>query len=143
MNAKEILQKARDLLAEKEWTQEVFARDQEGVACDVHSPNAHAFCALGAIARSTPGPYREKLKASRLLRMANETEDLTFHNDHVCKTKDDVLAWFDRAIVLAATEETRKAMEELTDEQRFALQVDPDDLEDDPDYPKDEKAQTK
>lgn len=104
----EILQKARDLISdEKNWTQEEFARDEQGMWTGPLDDNAKCFCAIGAVARVSridPDDYfpGEKLMQQAAFEMCG-TYSIASFNDS--RTHAEVLDLFDRAIKRAISAE--------------------------------------
>lgn len=102
MSVKKILQKARKLIA-KGWTQGAFARNDRGWSVGNNSPDAQCFCAVGAIrtaagwdGNAPMGEYREALSAVRAA--TGSRLPIPSWNDNAKRTKEDVLAAFDKAI---------------------------------------------
>ncbi len=94
---------ARTLIANKKyWTRDVVARDKKGNSCDVTSPKAEQFCAVGALTFVHEGnDYPEKCwrylhKAAQEL---GSTAGPATLNDEMSHAK--VMQMYDRAIELA------------------------------------------
>lgn len=101
MTTAEVLQKARDLIAdESRWTHGYFARDEQGYDVEPNEPSACKWCALGAVyhvlgsseEEAWEAPAIKALHASN--RIPAEVNDLEGH--------DAVLDMFDAAIAKAA-----------------------------------------
>lgn len=115
MKTSTVLEKAKAVLVEKGWTQQAFARDERNRHSPIHSPEATCFCTLGALelvtghmARSTEHAVRAQTALERTLlkRVFGDDSPIQTFNDDENTTKEDVLAWFDRAIELAKERET-------------------------------------
>ncbi|HEX6215269.1 MAG TPA: hypothetical protein VFZ38_10645 [Vicinamibacterales bacterium] len=105
MDVKQVLIEARRLIAEKGWTQGTWARDENNVRCDTIDKAAVCFCGLGAIraAANHPAadPIRDKIfiwQAEEFLNEASKVSDYVKFNDTPGRTREEVLAVFDRAI---------------------------------------------
>ena len=101
--ALDILRKARDLIAKpKNWTKHVAARNARGCPVPPESPQACAWCTIGATAAADRDS--ESLEARQLAQsMLKESRGLSFivdWNDDEGTVHGDVLAAFDDAIVL-------------------------------------------
>ena len=101
MNTKEILKKARALIAKCEnWTQHQMARDKNGNGVAWASGAACSFCLLGAVYRVTDGEENEVEKAYKRLEtcstLANNGTAITYFNDH--NSHAEVLALFSEAL---------------------------------------------
>lgn len=60
----EILTGAREILSDPaRWTVEASARDANGAACDVYSPEATCFCAVGALIKAGYVQYHDGTSA--------------------------------------------------------------------------------
>lgn len=98
MTALEILKAAREKVAAG-WTQKFYFREVAGVGC---------FCAMGAVNEAAVvAGYADHAGALDALKHAIDgvSEMSIVHwNDRAGRTKDEVLAAFDRAIELAAKE---------------------------------------
>lgn len=111
----EQLQAARALLVRKEWNRGALAVRSNASPCSFRSPEATAFCALGALYRyqsdSERGPSlhhpslaKEFLNKAIPLDFKNAIENIDnvveiFHyNDAAGVTKADILALYQRAI---------------------------------------------
>lgn len=114
MTAREILILARGYI-EKGWCRGQFARTEDGEGALAVSEDARSWCALGAIERATfevpMQSYASRGAAERLLREAagvrSDFDATTAWNDDPERTKEEVLAAFDKAIELASQEEVR------------------------------------
>lgn len=98
----EILKKARELITDPEhWTRDTYARDAEGEYCNMNSPRAAKFCALGAIRRvsnSMSLGYLDsdaRVAMDMLARKIGGPSIAQFNDHH---THEEVLAKFDGAI---------------------------------------------
>jgi hypothetical protein len=100
VTTKEVLVEARRLIAEKGWAQGDFALDDDGHGYNYDSPRATCYCASGAIRLACPEPYGF-VRVEKLFCKANSIEEIPQWNDAEGRTKDEVLAAFDRAIDFA------------------------------------------
>lgn len=92
----EKLKAARELVARPGgWTQEAFARDDEGQQTQSRSRDAVCWCAEGALKASRSG-FAEFDFLQKLLGLP-----IAVWNDEPGRTQADVVAAFDRAIALA------------------------------------------
>lgn len=102
MTAPEVLKEARRLIAEKGWTQSAYHRDADGVTRS--SETAASFCIEGACMRAIgPKPWcdwRSPLAEAIGLR---DRLELANWNDRPERTKEEILAAFDRAIEIASS----------------------------------------
>lgn len=129
MKVSEALQEARAKI-EVGWTQKVGARDANGNPCIVYEDVARSWCASGAIAtaldlgklgnasmgKTDPEATARYERATLTRNKAEEflvkaIDALTYWsvpswNDRDERTKEEVLAAFDKAIVLAIQDET-------------------------------------
>lgn len=109
MNTVDILKAAKQLLVDKGWTQEAFARDTTGDKVRAWAGEARCFCGIGAI-RAAVGGIQPGEPACYALADAIGAkdcyEDFFEFNDAPGRTVDEVLAVFDKAI---AAEEGRLA----------------------------------
>lgn len=98
MNVKETLIKAREFIA-KGWTQGSLARDARGESVYEKSLEAVCWCAMGALYAATPTNVLDHRDALFVLDRAGlGFGAIACYNDSTCKTQEDALAWFDRAI---------------------------------------------
>lgn len=106
MTTRETLIEARRLIAEVGWTQGFYARTDTGTLIEFDSPLASCFCMVGALRRACglplktchlPATYR-LLKAARLVDNNRSLQYLVDWNDKPGRTKEEVLAAFDKAI---------------------------------------------
>ena len=90
-------------LIEKGWATGIWARDADGEYCDAQSPSAVCWCSAGAIAAARGMIEFDALYTpeASLLRGAIGGKPIPQWNDDLDRTKDEVLAAFDRAIALA------------------------------------------
>lgn len=105
----DILRKARGLVVEKGWTQGAAARDHGDRVVDTNDPAAVCYCAFGALlaASHLSGHDAACFIEGRLLppnSMAGALRPIAQFNDTPGRTKEEILALFDRAI--AAIEPT-------------------------------------
>jgi hypothetical protein len=111
MKASEILSSARSLIIDG-WCQRADARDARGREVTPWSPEARAWSVLGAlvgadgVGRPPPGvmPIVELGEAIVALGDAGATHSLESWNDAEHRTRAEVIALFDRALALVATE---------------------------------------
>ena len=101
MKSSKLLTKARALIADpKHWTQNCSARNQQGVAVYSRDDEAFSYCMMAATHKVATGPG--KIVESQLyLRKAINSSSLSAFNDAPERTHAQVLAAFDKAIVLA------------------------------------------
>ena len=94
-----ILSAAADLIERTGWTQEYFARQKNGLACDMLSDDAVCFCirgAIGAVTFSHPHAYSEIGETAQ--RMVADRVGLKYSceigkwNNHPLRTKEEVIA---------------------------------------------------
>lgn len=107
MNTIDILKAAKQLLIDKGWTQEAFARGPSGGPLVSRNPLATCYCGIGAIGAAGYGAAPARYDAEDALAKAagvKEVEDFFDFNDAPGRTVDEVLAVFDKAI---AAEETK------------------------------------
>lgn len=97
MSTKEYLTKASNLLNEKGWTQGAMAKDINGQSVYSESPYAVCYCAAGAIFATVP-PNKSRSELVNLVRDAVNARSLVEWNDLPGRTKEEVLAAFDKAI---------------------------------------------
>lgn len=107
MTPQEVLIEARRLIAEKGWTQEVYSRDVCGRSSltEEFDGNPVCFCADGAIRRATH-MHQARIEARAVLGKVVGARGVSGFevwrwNDEPGRTKEEVLAAFDRAIELA------------------------------------------
>lgn len=118
----EILRGARELVArEGGWTQRWFARDAKGNAVDVQMGGATCFCAWGSILRAAGASEADDAKrcpeaATALRKLAKalpphltptlSTAEVAVvnWNDSSLRTREEVVAAFDRAIAAEEAE---------------------------------------
>lgn len=103
MTTAEVLQKARDLIAdESRWTHGQYARDAEGYSVYPNEPSATCWCALGAVYHvldTTEEDVEDRPAPIRALYLDNRPVpvDVNDRDGH-----EAVLALFDEAIAKAA-----------------------------------------
>jgi hypothetical protein len=94
----ESLKAARALLTDPaKWTRGAFARNEDGCSVPPGSDNAVAWCAEGALLRCT---FYTKEAFGFLAMSGPERFGIPDYNDDL-ETHAELLAWFDRAILLA------------------------------------------
>lgn len=101
MNAKEILTKSRDLIANVGWTQRASARDVTGNAVSPRNPEATCFCMIGALQAVRDGFLAgdpELNRAYKALTDACDGQYPAYFNDARRRTKEEVLARYAVAI---------------------------------------------
>ena len=109
MKAHEILQKAHDLLADRQnWAQRWFAYDKYGNRVGSTDKEATCWCSVGAICKVEGRDDSQKSRALDLLDEAlhvrfNWRKGVPGYND--IHTHEQVLAVFSKAIELAKVEE--------------------------------------
>ncbi len=98
----EILRAARQLLIDRGWTQGTFARDAKGARTLYDAPDAVCYCSLGAIMVVGRGfaPEASTLALTKAIGSGHPA-NVAEWNDAKDRTKEEVLAAYDRAIVLA------------------------------------------
>jgi len=117
MKPSEILSEARNLLSDPDrWTQWYYARDEKGNHRQAQSKDAVCFCSIGAIMKASgretsihqkhTGQDLEYLaQAMRPDRQGMSVgQAITRFNDASDRSHKEVLAAFDKAIVIAQTE---------------------------------------
>lgn len=96
----DVYRRAKELIETKGWIQGALAMDGTS-RCDVDSVKATCFCAVGALMRSSMEHGNIQFGVSIDEPMTEVcAETLTTYNDHPLRTKEEVLAKFDEAIVL-------------------------------------------
>jgi len=103
VTTKQILQEARALLA-RGWCQGYFAKDEAGHNVTENDPGAVCWCAVGATLRAAHVlrfDNSEALLALRVLGAEIRSWVIPNWNDAEGRTKEEVLAAFDRAIEAA------------------------------------------
>lgn len=98
---KTLLITARARLAETGWTQNCSARDRTGASCEIMDPTACTYCLHGALnwARITAGASIETVhQAIRALWLRTTISPVQW-NDHPSRSRDEVLALLDAAII--------------------------------------------
>lgn len=107
MTPLDILKTARQLLAEKGWTQFSYARDANSNMCDPTSPNAACYCSLGALQAAARVPEHEcrtpELEEALTLLYSGlpSHESVVHFNDSVLRKREEVLELFSKAIAKA------------------------------------------
>lgn len=92
-----LLRKAANLLERKNWRRGGFSFNKNGYVCDVFSPEACQFCAMGAIL-SAEGKYG-KLSSKAIHEIGNRLNGHTIvsYNDCVATSKYEIIKLFRRA----------------------------------------------
>jgi len=85
------LNKAADLIEEKDWCKDTYARDADGNAVSEYSPSAVRFCMLGAIAKVSVGESREFIAAIQHFEKTTKCLSVTLYNDANCTSKTDAI----------------------------------------------------
>lgn len=99
MSALDMLREGRDRVA-RGWAQGAYARDRDGRSVYAWTPEACAWCALGALRVS--GDFGADYDAARAaLEKFTPALAVAPFNDATTTTQADVLALFDRAIAAA------------------------------------------
>ena len=107
--AADVLNEARRLIVEKGWTQNAYARRDDGDPCNEDDQYAVCFCASGALYaaswRVAGSQYATDIRdtARQFLRRAIGGAHVPQWNDNPSRSASEVLAAFDRAIELAAS----------------------------------------
>lgn len=98
----DVLKEARALIADKGWCQGVYARNANGNATDLHGRHAAAFCAEGAMFCAAGEGFAENALSffADAIPSGYRRGYLSW-NDEPGRTKEEVLAAFDRAIARA------------------------------------------
>lgn len=98
--ALQILIAARKLIARRGgWVKGTYAKTASGKTTDILSPDAAAFCSIGAIMKvGMGGPGSMYPHACNHLAVASGIFDIPAFNDKPATTKRQVLAAFDKAI---------------------------------------------
>lgn len=105
MNAIEILKAAKKQIVDKGWTQGAYARTASGRQIGAHAGAAACFCAIGACQSVHDDYHAAHYEAIRLLRLQTLNDsDIPTWNDHPDRTKEEVIAAFDKAITAAEGE---------------------------------------
>ena len=98
MSVKEKLIEARNLIEKKGWGQGHYAVDDDGVTVGIDSPDACRFCTMGAIYAANR-TYSESVVQDLVQALGfDNSGEVLLWNDSPSRTKDQVLARFDRAI---------------------------------------------
>ena len=100
LDSVEVLKRARELVANG-WTRKTIARDANGRFVTVLSREATSFCVVGGLmrAQSEMGGFITR-NLRRVLEIAADIEyrDIADWNDEPGRTKEEVLAVYDKAI---------------------------------------------
>ena len=105
MKVEQILQKAKSLLIKTGWCKFAMARDRKGNPVPYRSHEASCYCVLGALCACTIKTDAFAVVAAQeaLVRVIPKSfgslnsRNLLAYNDH-CKSKAEVIAWFDLAM---------------------------------------------
>jgi len=100
----DILREAKRLIEEKGWTQGTYARDSRGEACDWNGATALCFCAEGAMfaaAEALRADAGAECAAGFLIEQVTPAPSIVAYNDQPGRSREDVIAIFDKAIALA------------------------------------------
>lgn len=101
---KSIIRKAIKILRERGWTRYYLAATDEGISISFRSSDASYFCAIGALNRAkmelhgSNGDAREAKIICNNLVPGDFKGNLVGYNDHKAKTKEDIIAIFEKAI---------------------------------------------
>lgn len=113
MNTVEILQAAKAKIADpKNWTQDFYAKDEEGNNIHGNEPRATCFCSLGAlesvvgISHMRGGWQSKFVKPLDAAAKARGFSNIAYCNDG--STHEEVMAVWDKAIELAIAGEGAK-----------------------------------
>lgn len=98
MDVKQVLIEARRLIAEKGWTQGVNARNSKGRVVKPTYKGAVCFCIYGALGRVVEELSEVHDEAVALLEHEVQPKFVSEWNDTPGRTREEVLAVFDRAI---------------------------------------------
>lgn len=122
MNALTILYRARTVIDLVGWCQHASAQDKNNLSVSPLSPQAASYCAIGALFKVTNkcalenDNYALKEAKQALIAALPATYDLVSiadYNDADCRTKDEILALFDAAIL--AQEKLRKQRRSMSE----------------------------
>lgn len=108
MTTAEVLQKARDLIADEDrWTHGYYARDEEGFEVEPNEPGACQWCALGSIYHVLGAEVVYAEEEPDAVRALNATAAAGGSADNPAYINDinghaAVLALFDKAIAAGA-----------------------------------------
>lgn len=95
-----ILIRAKNILIKNKWTQESYARDEEGYETDYYSSDAYAFCAEGAVLKAKDGidetipNYLLLQFTDTYIRKHTESTTLIDFNDKQISTKKEAIQFF-------------------------------------------------
>lgn len=102
------LEAAKAILETRGWTKGEFARDAQGRPTEIFGGHPTCYCALGALYLVNRMEDNHPAVCTALRESAPERfkygsyeDTIAKFNDHKDTTKEDVLAWFDRAIQYA------------------------------------------
>ena len=112
VQTKETLVKARDLIIEKGWTHDAYARNANGHTVAYNDPTATCFCMSGAMRRAIYGEnlnatykVQEQLCRDHLTKALFESDTpppkgfgIAYWNDSIAGTKERVIDMFNQAI---------------------------------------------
>lgn len=89
---------AKKVLIEKGWTQGYYARNAKEELVSVRAEDACAFCAAGALMVAMGHTSRQlRYDAFDILESVTPDHNVAIYNDASSRTKEDILALFDRA----------------------------------------------
>lgn len=103
MKPSEILVEAKRLLVEKGWTQGAYARDKYGRMQEIPNAGATCFCAYGALMVASNAPRASDPIFTETYGFMDVVcgGSVAKFNDAEGRTKEEMLATFDKAIALA------------------------------------------
>jgi len=110
MTTAELLRRAKSLLEERGWTQGVYARVGDR-PCHPWADNPTSFCSAGAVMAASQcvaqDGYSHLAEKAVIALQGAIGGTVAFFNDAPGRTKDEVLAAFDRAIEIAEREASK------------------------------------
>lgn len=93
-----VLDEAKKVLIEKGWTQGYYAKDAQGELVGIHDGDACSFCAVGAIHRASEDASDwARDEAGNAVVAVTPGFNIPIYNDAKGRTKDEILALFDKA----------------------------------------------
>lgn len=102
MNTVDVLKRAKSLIEDKGWTQGALARNRAGAHVCPTEHTAKSFCMLGACYAANPHPaYMANATDELLMALPKPYFEVEAFNDAPGRTKEEVLAVFDKAIAAA------------------------------------------
>lgn len=97
----DVLERAADLIEpEGKWTQQIYARTEDGRSTDVQDPEAICFCMAGALAR-VAGDFNERFISAKQVVGNILDRGMADWNDAPERTQPEVVAALRRAATLA------------------------------------------